>query len=306
MNYDITLLTASAYLDPKDPDWYIQQILTEDELLCSALEQRGLHVHRIDWTNQDFDWTTTSSVIFRAVWDYTNRYEEFLSFVNTVSAKTLLINPLEIVLWNLDKHYLRDLQYRGINVPQTIYIEKEEQRTLHEIHQRNNLTETILKPVMSAGARHTYRLNIENLEDHETLFQQLIRNEAMMLQPFLHSIIERGEITLVIIDGKYTHAILKRAKIGDFRVQDDFGGSVSPYIPTKEEIAFAEYAVSVCSPTPSYARVDIIIDNDGKLAVSELELIEPELWFRFQPYAATALAENVRNLLNHSLNKNGK
>lgn len=306
MKYDITLLTASTYLDPKDPDWYIQQILTEDELLRSALEQQGLRVYRIDWTNKDFDWSTTASVVFRAVWDYTNRYEEFLSFVNSIPSKTKLINPQETILWNLDKHYLRDLQYRGINVPQTIYIEKEERITLRELHQRNNLSETILKPVMSAGARHTYRLNMQNLEHHETIFQQLVKNEAMMLQPFLHSIIECGEITLVIIGGKYTHAILKKAKIGDFRVQDDFGGSVHSYIPTKEEITFAEHVVSVCSPIPSYARVDIIIDNNGNLAVSELELIEPELWFRFQPNAATALAENVQNVLNHTLNKNGK
>ena len=299
MKFDITLLTASAYLNPEHPDWYVQQILTEDDLLRSALEQKGLRVHRIDWTNNEFDWTTTKFVLFRAVWDYTRRYEEFLIFLNVVSTKTTFINSLETIRWNLDKHYLRDLHNRGINIPQTIYIEKGDRLTLRELHEKNNLSETILKPTMSAGARHTYRLNNANRSEHETIFQQLIANEAMMLQPFLHSIMDNGEITLVIIGGKYTHAILKRAKSGDFRVQDDFGGTVHSYTPTREEIAFAEHVVSVCSPIPAYARVDMISDNNGNLAVSELELIEPELWFRFEPTAAIALSENVRQLLNH-------
>ena len=298
MNYDITLLTASEYLNPKNPDWYVQQILTEDELLFAALKQKELRVHRIDWTNKEFDWSITKSVLFRAVWDYAQRYNEFLSFLNVVSRKTLLINPLETILWSLDKHYLRDLNNRGINIPQTIFIEKNEQTTLCELHQKNNLPEAILKPVMSAGARHTYRLNENNLVDHEIIFQQLVVNEAMMLQPFLHSIMDRGEITLVVIGGKYTHAVLKKAKAGDFRVQDDFGGTVQTYLPTKEEISFAEHVVSVCTPIPTYARVDIIFDNDGNLAVSELELIEPELWFRFEPTSAQVLAENVCQLLN--------
>ncbi len=303
MKYDITLLTASTYLNPKDPDWYVQQILTEDEILRSALEQKGLTVHRIDWANKEFDWTTTKSVMFRAVWDYTQRYEEFLPFLNFVTTKTLLINPLKTILWNLDKHYLRDLHYRGINIPKTIYIEKGDQTTLRELHQKNNFSETILKPAMSAGARHTYRLNNDNLEERETIFQHLIVNEAMILQPFLRTIIDHGEITLIVIGGKYTHAILKKTKAGDFRVQDDFGGTVNSYVPTQEEISLAEHVVSVCKPIPSYARVDMIIDNRGNLAVSELELIEPELWFRFEPNTAIALSENVHQLLNPPLIK---
>jgi hypothetical protein len=297
MNYDITLLTASEYLNPKNPDWYVQQILTEDELLLAALKQKELRVHRIDWTNKEFDWSITKSVLFRAVWDYTKRYEEFLTFLKFVSAKTTLINSLETIHWNLDKHYLDDLKNCGINIPQTIYIEKGSQTTLHELHKKYNLTKTILKPAMSAGARHTYRLHPENFSEHEIIFQQLIEKETMMLQPFLHSIIDRGEVTLVVIGGKYTHAVLKKAKVGDFRVQDDFGGTVHSYTPTQKEISFAEHVVSVCTPIPTYARVDIIFDSNGNLAVSELELIEPELWFRFEPTSANVLAKTVKQLV---------
>ncbi len=97
----------------------------------------------------------------------------------------------------------------------------------------------------------------------------------------------------MVIGGKYTHAVMKTAKAGDYRVQDDFGGTAAPYEATEEEIALAEYVVTLCHPAPVYARVDMIWDNDNLPAVSELELIEPELWLRNCPEAAVALADAV-------------
>jgi glutathione synthase/RimK-type ligase-like ATP-grasp enzyme len=92
---------------------------------------------------------------------------------------------------------------------------------------------------------------------------------------------------------EYSHAVLKKAKEGDFRVQDDYGGTVHKYVASEKEVEFAYEAIKACPEKPAYARVDMIEDNDGELAVSELELIEPELWFRFRPEAADLLAEEV-------------
>ena len=47
-----------------------------------------------------------------------------------------------------------------------------------------------------------------------------------------------------------------------------------------------------------FARVDLVWDNNGELALSELELIEPELWFRFNAEAADELAEGIIDLAN--------
>jgi len=105
----------------------------------------------------------------------------------------------------------------------------------------------------------------------------------------------------MVFGGKYSHAILKIAKEGEFRVQDDFGGSVQMYNPSDKEIAFAEDVVAKTVPLPAYARVDVIWDNDEQLAVTELELIEPELWFRFKPEAADLFAEAVVSELNGSM-----
>jgi glutathione synthase/RimK-type ligase-like ATP-grasp enzyme len=121
----------------------------------------------------------------------------------------------------------------------------------------------------------------------------LIKKEAMMLQPFQQSVPQKGEVSMMIMGGQYTHAVLKKAKAGDFRVQDDFGGTVELYEPSNAEIAFAEKVVAACAVPPLYARVDIIEDNAGDLAVIEMELIEPELWFRLKPEAADVLAAAV-------------
>ena len=142
-----------------------------------------------------------------------------------------------------------------------------------------------------------FELNLNNLEEHEAILKQLLVHESMMLQPFQNDIINTGEVSMMLFGGQFTHAVLKTAKAGDFRVQDDFGGHVAPYQPTPNEIGFAEHAVRCCPELPIYARVDIFNDNQGKIALSELELIEPELWFRFHPEAATFLAKKLSEIL---------
>ena len=147
-----------------------------------------------------------------------------------------------------------------------------------------------MKPAVSGAARHTYRLNAANLDAHEAVLRGLLRDEAMMLQPFLGSVLTQGEFSLIVIGGRCTHAVRKIAKAGDFRVQDDHGGTVHPHTPTADEIVFAESAVAACAQAPLYARVDAVRDDAGALSLMELELVEPELFFRFSPPAADALA----------------
>ena len=295
--FDIIILTDNRYANPSIINSYIQNVLDEDNYVKHALENLSLNVGRLAWDDKYFDWSTTKYVLFRTTWDYFDRFDEFSKWLDKVSKQTKLLNSEKIIRWNIDKHYLLDLKQKGTHIIPTIYIEKNSQITLQYLHQKNNWNETILKPCISGGARHTYKLNLESLNDHENIFQELISNEAMMLQPFQNSIVEKGEISLVIINGKFTHAVLKKAKKGDFRVQDDFGGTVYNYTPTSKEIIFAEKAVKACIEIPIYARVDITTDNDEKLAIVELELIEPELWFRNYPKAANYLADGIKKLM---------
>jgi len=295
--FDVVLLTDSRYVNPHTLNNYIKNILLEDKLVQEALERVNLKVCRLSWDDPDFDWTSTKYALFRTTWDYFDRFHEFSVWLDKISKETNLLNTESIVRWNIDKHYLLDLENRGIHCTPTLFIEKDEDRTLVQLHEQKNWKETVLKPVISGAARHTYKLNEENLQSYETIFKELIHQEAFMLQPFQKNIVDKGEFSLIIIDGKFTHAVLKVAKKGDFRVQDDFGGTVHQYLPAIKEVKFAESAVMACNPMPIYARVDMFTDNNGQLAVSELELIEPELWFRNNPDAADKLALAIKKLI---------
>ena len=295
--FDVVLLTESRYEDPTEVDWYVENILTEDGLVQAALERQGLIVTRVDWARPDFDWSSTRCALFRTTWDYFHRFAEFDNWLEHVKSRTLLINPYEQVKWNQDKHYLRDLAAQGVNVTPTRYIPRGEKTTLADLHKETGWVKTVLKPTVSGAGRHTYKLTPDLWGQRETILQELLQHEDMMLQPFQEKVPTKGEVAYMVIGGEVTHAVLKKAKQGDFRVQDDFGGTVHDYTPSEKEVAFAEFAISKVDPLPAYARVDVIWDNDDQLAVSELELIEPEMWFRNCPEAADKLAEVVANIL---------
>ena len=291
--FDIIILTDSRYLHPKAGDAYTQNVLTEDTLVLEALQRKGLKVSRTHWDKPDFDWSCTRYALFRTTWDYFDRFDEFSSWLDRISKQTRFINPLPLIRWNIDKHYLDELQAKGIRIPPTIFIKTGEHRSLREIAAESGWSEYILKPAVSGAARHTYRINKDNIDQHETIFQDLIAKEALLLQEFQQSIFSQGELAFMLFNGRYSHTVLKKGKAGDFRVQDDFGGTVHSYKPSAAEIDFAEQVVSLCTPRPVYARVDMIWDHNNRLCVSELELIEPELWFRKRPEAADQLAEGI-------------
>ena len=123
MLYDITILTQSDYINPSKTDGYIDNVLLEDQLIIDALEEKGLKVYRTNWDNPDFDWSSTKYVLFRAIWDYFDRFPEFSKWLDDVCLKTKLINPAEQIVWNMDKHYLKDLEDAGINIVKTAFVE---------------------------------------------------------------------------------------------------------------------------------------------------------------------------------------
>ncbi len=295
--YDIVILTDSRYENPEKTNWYIDQVLLEDGLVQKALEATGLKVIRKDWACKDFDWTKTKYAIFRTTWDYFDRFEEFFTWFEKTRKIVQFINVPEIIYWNLDKHYLSDLATKGINIPATIFIKKGEQQNLKTIFKQSHWTKAVLKPAIAGAARETFKITQADHNDYQDDFQRLISKESMLLQEFQNNIVFKGEMSLIMIDGKYTHAVLKKAKVGDFRVQDDFGGTVEEYKATSQEIDFARRVLDLCPHKPLYARVDIFYDNNNELALGELELIEPELWFRNYPEAATKLAEAVYKYL---------
>ena len=294
--FDIVLLTEERYDKPVLITDYIRNILLDDEILTAALNAVGLKVIRKNWADPDFDWASAEFAFFRTTWNYFNHFDKFQNWLNITSGQTKFVNTINTIRWNMDKHYLADLKNNNIHVVETYFIEKNDPRTLTEISGQFKTEFLILKPAVSGAARQTYKLSSDTILQHEEIYKSLIANESMLLQPFQQNIIEQGEVAMMVIGGKFTHAVLKKAKQGDFRVQDDFGGTLHAYQPSLEEIEFAESAVRACDPQPVYGRVDIIRDNQDKLAIMELELIEPELWLRRNPSAADLLASEILKL----------
>lgn len=296
---DLVVLTDPRYVNPDKPVSYVLDVLKEDQIVMDACQRQGLSVERRSWDDPYFDWSSTKAVIFRSTWDYFDRFTAFEQWLQKVKRLTKFINPEELVFWNVDKKYLLDLAAEGVEIVPTYFIRQGAKEGLKEIANRNDWQEIVIKPTVSATAKDTYRFSYQELTQPSTqnMFDVLCEKKDMMIQPFLSRVLEEGELSVIVIGGKVTHGVRKVAKSGDYRVQSDFGGSIQLEQPDKEAIVIAEKVIKSCPAMPLYARVDLIKNHLGKWNLGEVELIEPELWFRLQPSAAESLAISIHNYL---------
>jgi glutathione synthase/RimK-type ligase-like ATP-grasp enzyme len=296
---DIALLTERRFDTPSAPegDWYLANILRDDRLLTEALGRYGLTTARLDWSRPDVDWSKFRCAVFRTTWDYFKRYGEFTEWLGRAEAATTLCNSPSIIRWNVDKHYLADLEKAGVAIVPSHFMERGSGATLRDALETTGWDEAIVKPCVSGGAYRTYRVNRTTAAELEPMIAGFLERDSFVLQPFMEDIVRTGEDTLMVLDGHYTHAVRKIAKAGDFRVQDDFGGRVVDHEPTREQIELAERAMAACPFAPVYGRVDMVKGNDGRMAIMELELLEPELWLRHHPPAAERMAEGIARYL---------
>lgn len=290
-DWDVVLLTQREYLAGNTDEPYICQLQLEEALIAKPLRERGLRVTRLAWDDPTQDWSRCQLLVFRSTWDYFFRFREFSPWLNQFSGQCQLINSARLLRWNIDKHYLADLQAAGVPIVDTVFVEHGSVTPLATVLRKQGWTEVVFKPVVSGSARLTYRVGPANAPAMQGPFADCVARESMMVQPFMQRVLDEGELSLIVIDGVCTHAVRKVPKAGDFRVQDDHGGHVLAHLASREEIAFAERAVAACPERPLYARVDVVRDDAGGLRLMELELIEPELFLRFHTPAARQLAQ---------------
>ncbi|MDA9809550.1 ATP-grasp domain-containing protein [Flavobacteriales bacterium] len=297
-DYDVVILTDSRYVQPNEKNQYIENVLKEDGLLIEALNNLGLKTIKKDWNDSNFNWNSTKTAVFRSTWDYFDKFSIFQNWLSQVQNKCALINSYEQIKWNLDKHYLQDLKNWGLPIPKSVFINKMSGTKLKDIATNMKWNHIVVKPTVSGAAKNTFQLKDQEIENFQTKWISLTNEEDFIVQEFQKNIIKSGEIAVMLFGGKYSHAVLKKAKKGDFRVQDDFGGTVETITPSKEIIDLAEKAIKKLNPTPLYCRVDVILNNQNKAVIIELELIEPELWFRFKITAAEKLAMYIKEFIN--------
>lgn len=297
MAVEIALVTERRYEAASEQTPYTANIFEEDRLLTEALAHRGIQTRRVDWSREDVDWIGFAAVVLRTPWDYFDRFEAFSRWLDSLQVHPCVLNDLGTLRWNIDKHYLAELEAAGLPIVPTIFVEQGATNSLQDAMSSLGSEAVVYKPTISGAARETYRVRPGQAQKHAERFAALTQERAMMVQPFMPSILEHGEVTVVAMQGRPTHGLVKKAKSGDFRVQDDHGGTLHSHTPASDELTLTEAALSVRGPTPVYGRVDMVRDDAGIARIMELELIEPELWLRLHPPAAEAFAEGIEAAL---------
>lgn len=297
MAAEIALVTERRYEEASNQTPYTANIFEEDRLLSEALAHRGIRSRRVDWSRTDVDWSAFSAVVLRTPWDYFDRFEAFSRWLDGLQRHPCVLNDLSTLRWNIDKHYLAELEAAGLPIVPTCFVERGDTTSLREAMASLETDAVVYKPTVSGAARETYRVRAGEAAEHADRFASLTAERAMMVQPFMPSILEHGEVTVVAMQGRPTHGLVKKAKAGDFRVQDDHGGTLHAHVPADDELRLTQAALEVRAPTPVYGRVDMVRDEAGIARIMELELIEPELWLRLHPPAAHAFADGIQAAL---------
>jgi glutathione synthase/RimK-type ligase-like ATP-grasp enzyme len=277
----IAIATCAAYPELKG----------DDALLCEALRERGYEAASVVWDERGVEWGRFDLCLVRSTWDYHDKYSEFLTWTRRVESASALHNPAALIAWNSEKSYLRQLADAGVPTVPTLWVERGSDIDLEQALVEQNWGEVVVKPAVDLGAKNLHRVRAGD-ESQEALRAVLARGNAMV-QPFLPSLESEGELSLIYIEGTFSHAVRKHPAKGDFRVQSIWGGTTTPAEAEPQHIEIAQRALAQLSEPPLYARIDLVSDLNGNPALIELELIEPNLYLSTNRAAAKRLANAV-------------
>lgn len=248
--------------------------------LISEFAQKNIFAQSVVWNNPTVDWSLYDYIIIRSSWDYYLNYPEFMAWLDTLEAANCkIINSAKTIRKNLQKFYLRDLQNSGVAIIPTIFVDKTENLDLRK-YENKLWSKSIIKPAFSAASFMTKVFEKSELEQIQSEYKEIACERNLLLQPFMNEIVDFGEISMIFFNQKFSHSIVKKPKENDFRVQVNYGGKYTKYLPDNELIETAEKIVNTWGEKTLYARVDGVLHN-GKFLLMELELIEPDLYFEF-------------------------
>lgn len=291
-------MPTCAFLTISDrAGWFI-----DDDLVHPELRNRGWEIEDIPWDQRGVDWNRFDVVVIRSPWDYQQHLDRFLDVLGTIeTSDAMLFNPLEIVRWNITKSYLQDLKRRAAPVIPTHFLESPTAQQLQTIACDNAPGRSIIKPLVGANADDTFPFDADSGEKAFTQLAQLFSGRTALVQPFLPAVVTEGEYSVIFFNGTFSHAVLKTVKAGDYRVQEEHGGGVTPIASPDAGLVSTAQSVMRCLPElPLYARVDLVSTEDRRFLVMEVELIEPALYFRFAEDAPRVFADAIVARFNES------
>lgn len=263
--------------------------VSDDELAIEPLNKLGWNVTTLSWRQTVRSWDDFAAVVIRTPWDYQESPDQFLAVLDEIEGSTArLENPLSIVRWNTDKRYLREMETRGCRIVPTIWDAAYTPNDFAIWQDHFGVHELIIKPNVSATARHTYRLS-----DYDPLLADVFRARRFMVQPFMPKIVAEGEYSLFYFNGLLSHAINKSPTPGDFRVQEEHGGIITSVVPDDDLRRVSDEILAMIRESLLYARIDLVRDDQDQFRLMELELIEPALYLRTDPNAPAAFAAAI-------------
>lgn len=275
----------------------------DDRLLIEPLKRLGVETTFIDWRHKEQIQKTleqNTPVLIRSPWDY---IEDLPGFLDCCDQFSKLYNPSELVRWNSHKSYLWEFEKLGLPIiPMTPLEDFKED---FQEHIEKSLEEDfdkrfVVKPYVSASSFET--VVIQGRPSSQVRRWQEDHPENYFVQPYCDSIETMGEYSLIFFNERergptFSHATRKLPRKGDFRVQEEFGGTTQEVEVEKEMVSHAQnYCQVLDGGEWLYARVDLVSYNQS-WCLSELELIEPDLYLRTCDAAAARLSEVIlRNL----------
>lgn len=279
-------------------DTHAPEGIADDAPLRAALDASGLAWTATPWNADGVDWGAASITLLRTPWDYPEHLDTFLAWAEGLPASTRLWNAASVLRWNIHKGYLLELERAGVPIVPTQLVPRGE-TDLDGVRDRwADRGPVVVKPAIGANARGT--VWFDDIAAAESHLRELLGPGDVLVQTAVEEIRTEGELSIVQLDGAFTHTARKRPGTGDFRVQENHGGRLEPAEPHPASLDLArracEQATASLDTDLVYARVDLVETADGP-QLMELELIEPELFLRVRPEAATRLVDGLRRRL---------
>lgn len=281
----------------------------DDHLAVAPLAARGLQVVPAVWDDPAVRWDDFAAIVLRSPWDYfehADRFAAWIAGLHAVAARGVRVcNAPALLEWNLDKRYLRELAARGIRVPDTLWLDAgtpASEARLGALMDAHGWDACVVKPVVSAGAYFTTLVARPDADAEQPALDALRARQPVMVQRFLPVVTEEGEWSLLFFGGRFSHAVRKLPTRGDFRVQEQYGGTATletpaPWVLHEARAVLAALPPHVAATPPLYARVDGVVQADGHFLLMELEALEPSLFLRCDREAPGRFAAAVEEAL---------
>lgn len=276
----VTLLTPDSSYEQFRRVWEARIAAYVD-----LLKPHGLEIVPVAWT----DARPVRPAWAQLAWGYHLQPARWDALLAAWPDEVPLVNRPQLLRWNSDKRYLEDLESAGVAVVPTRFVGLADAQALADARAAFGTDELVVKPRISASAASTSRVGPGD---------DAPRLADAMIQPFVASVQDQGELSIFFFGGERAHAVRKVAAPGDFRVQREYGGAFTPAEPEADQLAVAQAAIAAAPEPPLYARVDVVRDAAGQPRLMELELVEPDLYLDLAPDRgagfAARLAERLR------------